>query len=87
MELAEQYPNSSFGFIGANLLGESENETKRFRVYRRVLTTYFSEEHYLHYQIVEKSAYALVRKTTLENHPAIINEISTYFSDNYTDFD
>ena len=87
MELAEQYPNSSFGFIGANLLGESERETKRFRVYRRVLTTYFSEEYYLHYQIVEKSAYALVRKTVLENNPNIINEISTYFSDNYTDFD
>ena len=87
MELAEQYPNSSFGFIGANLLGESERETKRFRVYRRVLTTYFSEEYYLHYQIVEKSAYALVRKNVLENNPNIINEISTYFSDNYTDFD
>ena len=87
MELAEQYPNSSFGFIGANMLGESENETKRFRVYRRVLTTYFSEEHYLHYQIVEKSAYALVRKHVLENNPQIISEISTYFSDNYTDFD
>jgi hypothetical protein len=87
MELAERYPNSSFGFIGANLIGESENETKRFRVYRRILTTYFSEEHYLHYQIKEKSAYALVRKTTLENNPNLIKEISTYFSDNYTDFD
>ena len=87
MDLAEQYPNSSFGFIGANCIGESERETKRFRVYRRVLTTYFSEEHYLHFQIVEKSAYALVRKTTIETNPNIIREISTYFSDNYTDFD
>lgn len=87
MELAEQYPNSSFGFIGANLLGESENETKRFRVYRRILTTYFSEEHYLHYQIIEKSAYALVRRQVLENNPNIIKEISTYFSDNYINFD
>ena len=87
MELAERYPNSSFGFIGANLIGESENETKRFRVYRRILTTYFSEEHYLHYQIVEKSAYALVRKSTLEQNPILIKELSTYFSDNYTNFD
>lgn len=78
---------SSFGFIGANLIGESENETKRFRVYRRILTTYFSEEHYLHYQIVEKSAYALVRKSTIEQNPNLIKEISTYFSDNYTNFD
>ena len=87
MELAEQFPNSSFGFIGANSIGESEKETKRFRVYRRVLTTYFSEEHYFHYQIVEKSAYALVRKEAIENNSNIIQEISTYFSDNYTDFD
>ena len=87
MELAEQNPNASFGFIGANLLGESERETKRFRVYRRVLTTYFSEEHFLHYQIVEKSAYALVRRHVVDNNPEIIKEISTYFSDNYTDFD
>ena len=87
MELAEQNPNASFGFIGANLLGESDYETKRFRVYRRVLTTYFSEEHFLHYQIVEKSAYALVRRHVVDNNPEIIKEISTYFSDNYTDFD
>ena len=87
MELAEQNPNASFGFIGANLLGESDYETKRFRVYRRVLTTYFSEEHFLHYQIIEKSAYALVSRLVLENNPEIIKEISTYFSDNYTEFD
>ncbi|MBO6075030.1 MAG: hypothetical protein J6P74_07870 [Paludibacteraceae bacterium] len=87
MELAEQFPNASFGFIGANLIGESEWETKRFRVYRRILTTYFSEEHYFHYQIIEKSAYALVRKTVINNNPNIINEISAYFSDNYTNFD
>ena len=87
MELAEQNPNASFGFIGANLPGESDHETKRFRVYRRVLTTYFSEEHFLHYQIVEKSAYALVRRHVVNNNPEIIKEISTYFSDNYTDFD
>ena len=87
LELAEQNPTASFGFIGANLIGESEHETKRFRVYRRVLTTYFSEEHYMHFQIVEKSAYALVRKQVIEKNPNIINEISTYFSDNYTDFD
>ena len=87
MEIAKQNPNSSFGFIGANIIGESEHETKRFRVYRRVLTTYFSEKHYLHFQIIEKSAYALIRKSTIENNPNIIEEISTYFSDNYTNFD
>ena len=80
-------PHYPYTFLGANLLGESDHETKRFRVYRRVLTTYFSEEHFRHYQIVEKSAYALVRRHVVNNNPEIIKEISTYFPDNYTDFD
>lgn len=87
MELAEKMPEASFGFIGANLLGESERETKRFRVYKTILTTYFSEERYFHYQILEKSAYALVSRTALEQSPDLIQTISTYFSDNYSNFD
>ncbi len=31
--------------------------------------------------------YALVRKHVVEKNPDIIREISTYFSDNYTNFD
>lgn len=87
MELASTNPEASFGFIGANLIGESEEETKRFRVYKTILTTYFSEAHYLHYQILEKSAYALISRRVIESNPDIIQEISTYFSDNYSNFD
>lgn len=87
MELASQTSGASFGFIGANLIGEGEYETKRFRVYRHILTTYFSEAQYLHYQIVEKSAYALVSREALTANPNLIELISTYFSDNYTNFD
>ena len=87
MELAATMPEASFGFIGANLLGESEQETKRFRVYKTILTTYFSEAQYLHYQILEKSAYALVSRKALDKNPELIQSISTYFSDNYSNFD
>lgn len=87
LELEKQYPHSSFGFIGANLEGESNAETKRFRVYRRILTTYFSEEIFYHYQIVEQSAYAMIRRTELDSNPQLIEKISTYFSDNYSNFD
>jgi len=87
MELSKQIPSSSFGFIGANIEGEGNMETKRFRVYRRILTTYFSEEVYFHYQVVEQSAYAMVRKSELDKHPNLIQQISTYFSDNYSNFD
>lgn len=87
MEIASRNPEASFGFIGANLLGESERETKRFRVYKTILTTYFSEAQYLHYQILEKSAYALVSRRILDKNPAFIQQVSTYFSDNYSNFD
>ena len=87
MELASTNPEASFGFIGANLIGESEQETKRFRVYKTILTTYFSEAQYFHYQILEKSAYALISRRVIESNPDIIQEISTYFSDNYSNFD
>ena len=87
MELAAQHPDASFGFIGSNLIGESENQTKRFRFYKHMITTYFSEEKYYHYQILEKSAYALVSRKALTTNPDLIAQISTYFSDNYTNFD
>ena len=87
LTIAKQDMESSFGFIGANIQGESERETKRFRVYKRILTTYFSEEHFYHYQIIEKSAYALVRRSAIEKNSNLVNDISTYFSDNYTDFE
>ncbi len=87
LEIAQHEPESSFGFIGANLIGESNCETKRFRVYRRVLTSYFSEDVFLHYQIVQQSAYAMVRKSALLHTPDLIDKLNAYFSDNYTNFD
>lgn len=36
-------PHASFGFIGANMQNESIVNTKRFRVYRRLMATYFNE--------------------------------------------
>lgn len=87
LDIAEKDIRSSFGFIGANIEGESNYETKRFRVYRRILTSYFSQEVFEHYQIIAQSAYAMVRKTELNTYPNLIEQISAYFSDNYTDFD
>lgn len=87
MNIAEKDTHSSFGFIGANLEGETHNETKRFRVYRRILTSYFSQNVFEHYQIVQQSAYAMVRKSEPATKPNLIEQINMYFSDNYTNFD
>jgi len=86
-DVEKNNPQASFGFIGANITGEGFANTKRFRVYRRILTTYFSEDIFYHYQVIEQSAYALVRRTELEKNTDMIEQISTYFSENYTNFD
>lgn len=87
LDLSQQYPRSSFGFIGSNINGESHFLTKRFKVYSKIISTYFSEDNFLHYQIDDKSTYAMVRQTEIKNNPHLIDEISNYFSDNYTNFD
>ena len=46
LEIAMEDDLSSFGFIGANSIGESIKETKRFQVYKILMATYFSEEHF-----------------------------------------
>lgn len=78
---------ASFGFIGANITNEDIKETKRFRVYRRILTTYFSDKEFEHFQIIEKSAYAMVRKNALSQYPMLIEQLNKYFTENYSNFD
>ena len=55
MEIAKKDPRSSFGFIGANMAGESTIFTKRFKVYSRIVATYFSDEHFEHTMNIEKN--------------------------------
>ena len=92
----EEYPDHFYGikfylkddahspFKYNRLTGLNE---KRFRVYRRILTSYFSQNVFEHYQITQQSAYAMVRKLELAARPDLIEQISMYFSDNYTNFD
>lgn len=74
---------SSFGFIGANMSGESVENTKRYRVYCRLAATYVSEEQFEHHINVKKSAYILVRKKALERNPELIGEVSRKFIEMY----
>lgn len=87
LKISDENPRASFGFIGSNLLEEGMAETKRFRVYRRILTTYFSEREFYHYQMTEQSAYALIRRKELDKNPNLVNELNAYFTEHYSDFD
>lgn len=74
-EIALNNLHASFGFVGANMEGESERMTKRFKVYSRIMATYFSNDEFKHFMLLQKSAYLLVRKSELAIHP----ELPSYF--------
>ena len=50
---------------------ESEFQTKRFRIYSRMMATYFKNDTFAHYMMVPKSAYLMIRKSELEKEPRL----------------
>ena len=85
--IGELNPRSSFGFIGSNMENETEVNTKRFRVYRRFMATYFNEEHFVHMFNVKKSSYVMLRRSELEANPSMLNELDERFQQLYDYFD
>jgi hypothetical protein len=75
-------PYASFGFIGANSLGEAENDTKRFKIYRRIMESFFSPVNFTHYAYTEKSAYLLLnkKKEQVDLLHSIENLFDAYFT-------
>ena len=71
--LNEIYANNdtaSIGFVGANLIGESVSNTKRFRFYRRFVLTHIKLDNvFEHFINEEKSAYILIPHKALEINP------------------
>ena len=76
--------HSSFAFIGANCLGEPNHATRRFFVYKKIITTFFGVETFEHRYNESNSAYILVRKTEIENNPDFIDKIEKSFSSIYS---
>ena len=87
MDIAEKDVLSSFGFIGASMIQESTINTKRFRVYRRIMATYVSEEHFEHRFNVKKSTYILLRKKAMEENPTLEQQIQESFTRLYPYFE
>ncbi len=80
-------PKASFGFVGANGFGESEAETKRYRVYSTMVATYFSDQVFLHKENKKKSAYLLINRQMLEQDPTLTDKIEQYFGAQYAYFE
>lgn len=82
---------SSFGFIGSHTESEKKHESKsntqRYRIYKRIMVTYFSELHFKHVTNIDKSTYMLIRRSELESNPNLIDLLETLFADYYAYFE
>lgn len=80
-------PRASFGFIGANCENESEANTKRYRVYNKIVATQISEEKFKHVENINKSAYMLINREELKEYPNLVEIIEKTFQELYDYFD
>jgi hypothetical protein len=91
LEINGKDNTSSFGFIGSHTESarkrESKENTQRYRIYKRIMVTYFSELHFKHVTNVDKSAYMLIRQTELAKVPDLTEKLETLFTDNYAYFE
>lgn len=78
---------ASFGFIGANNLDEEVDCTKRYRVYSKIIATYFSDKYFYHKENVGKSAYMLINNIALNENPDLIKQVESFFVEQYEYFD
>lgn len=83
----EDNPKASFGFIGANGFNETTNCTKRYRVYSKIVATYFSDRFFFHKENIDKSAYMLINNIALKENPSLIQQIEYFFISQYEYFD
>lgn len=82
-EIYEKNPYASFGFIGSNLPAETKDNTKRFRLYAKVINQVISPILFEHKQSKKNSAYILINR---ENHePNLLEKIETMFERIYLD--
>lgn len=87
LDIYHENDRASFGFIGSSSEGETIEMTKRFRFYRSVMATYFSNKYFEHVELPEKSAYLMVNRVGMDNNPNFITEIQKAFVKQYEYFE
>lgn len=87
LEIYAQNSKASFGFVGANSIGEDSCCTKRYRFYANMMATYFTGNFFYHKENPEKSAYMMVNLSQLAENEQLIEEIEEFFVEqfNFTD--
>ncbi len=87
LSIYQTNPKASFGFIGSNGFDEDVYCTKRYRVYSKIVATYFSDKHFYHKENIEKSAYMLINNSALKKTPDLVSRIETFFIEQYEYFE
>jgi len=81
-ELLQQNPYCSFGFVGSNSIGEEKNNTKRFKLYSRVISNFVSPVLFEHRFIRSKSAYIVLNRNNQEEN--LLDKIQEQFNRLYS---
>lgn len=79
--LFKDNPFCSFAFMGANLPGESIQNTKRFRLYSKVVGALISVVEFEHHNSIANSAYLLLNRHHKE--PDLLNKVLRVFNTAY----
>lgn len=78
----KQNPFASFAFIGANSLDEiSVKNTRRFKIYRRIMENSFSPFTFNHLIFEDENAYVLLNKNNVEDN--LYKKVEEIFKDCY----
>jgi len=74
-------PTASFGFIGINSENESTANTKRYRLYKKLMENFFPENKFLHYPFTSKSAYLMLNRNNASQE--MLEKIEDFFNNIY----
>lgn len=83
IDFYKKNPYRSFGFIGENDEGEPIQNTKRYRLYRKIVLSLFSPETFKHICDSSKSVYILLNVNHQMNNPNLAQEISDFLQQNH----
>ena len=67
LDICARDSSASAGFVGEALLGEGKANTKRFRVYLKMVTAFIGPMRFLHHPLPAISAYFLECRANPEN--------------------
>ena len=81
LDICARDPSASAGFVGEALLGEGKANTKRFRVYLKMVTAFIGPARFLHHPLPAISAYFLECRANPE--PDLKDQVEQMFRELY----